>query len=147
MARMHSRKRGRSGSTRPLSKRPPSWMKLTPDEVESLVVRYAKEGNSPSVIGVLLRDQHGVPLVKQATARTIGEILRKHNLRGEVPEDLNNLKNKALRMHRHLQSSRSDKSNTHRLQLIKSKIRRLANYYKSVGRLPKDWSLTYPGVS
>lgn len=147
MARMHSRMRGRSSSTRPLSKRPPSWMKLTPDEVESLVVRYAKEGNSPSVIGVLLRDQHGVPLAKQATGRTVGEILRKHNIRGEVPEDLNNLVNKALRMYRHIQSRRSDKSNTHRLQLIQSKIRRLANYYKSVGRLPKDWSLTYPGVT
>lgn len=143
MARMHSRKRGRSMSKRPLSKRPPSWMKLTPDEVESLVVRYAKEGNSPSVIGVLLRDQHGVPLVKQVTGRTIGEILKKHNITGEVPEDLNNLMNKAIGMYRHLQSNRSDKSNTHRLQLIESKIRRLANYYKLRKRLPETWSTDY----
>ncbi|MEM3922582.1 MAG: 30S ribosomal protein S15, partial [Nitrososphaerota archaeon] len=33
MARMHARRRGKSGSKRPLSKAPPSWVKLTPEAV------------------------------------------------------------------------------------------------------------------
>ncbi|MCX8203629.1 MAG: 30S ribosomal protein S15, partial [Nitrososphaeria archaeon] len=42
MARMHARKRGKSGSKRPISKSPPSWVTATPEEVEELVVSYAR---------------------------------------------------------------------------------------------------------
>ncbi|MEM2697577.1 MAG: 30S ribosomal protein S15, partial [Nitrososphaerota archaeon] len=59
MARMHARRRGKSGSKRPISKLPPSWLKVTPEEVEALVVKYAREGYPPSLIGVILRDRHG----------------------------------------------------------------------------------------
>ncbi len=137
MARMHSSKRGRSGSTRPISKIPPSWVRLTTEEVEGIVVKLAKEGVPPSRIGVILRDQHAVPLVKTLTGKKLLKILRENNLAPAVPEDLANLIEKARRMHRHLSVHRSDGHNIHRLQLVESKIRRLVRFYKREGILPE----------
>ncbi|BAJ50305.1 small subunit ribosomal protein S15 [Candidatus Caldarchaeum subterraneum] len=139
MARMHASKRGKSGSTRPLSKIPPPWLKLMPEEVESLVIKYAKEGMPPSMIGVVLRDQHGVPLVKTVTGKTILQILEENNLKPPVPEDLQNLLEKIRRMRIHLEKNKSDGHNIHRLQLVESKVRRLVKYYKSRGILPLEY--------
>ncbi|RLI51247.1 30S ribosomal protein S15, partial [Candidatus Bathyarchaeota archaeon] len=57
-------RRGKSRSRRPLSKRPPAWCKYSPEEVEAYVIKLTKEENPPSKIGVILRDQYGIPLVK-----------------------------------------------------------------------------------
>lgn len=139
MARMHSSKRGRSGSTRPISKIPPSWVKLTSDEVEGLVVKLSKEGVPPSKIGVILRDQHAVPLVKMITGKKLMRILRENNLAPPIPEDLANLIERSRRMRRHLSNNRTDGHNIHRLQLVESKIRRLVRYYKREGILPENF--------
>lgn len=139
MARIHARKRGKSGSKRPISKLPPSWLKITPEEVEALVVKYAKEGYPPSMIGVILRDKHGIPLVKQVTGKTVKKILEENGLKPEIPEDLANLLERARRMRIHLERHRSDRYNRHRLQLVEAKIHRLVKYYKRVGELPPDW--------
>jgi small subunit ribosomal protein S15 len=139
MARMHTSKRGRSGSKRPLSRLPPSWVKATPDEVEAYVVKLAKEGMKPSMIGNVLRDQYAIPLVKPITGKTIGQILRENNLQPPIPEDLANLLEKVRRMRLHLQTHKSDGHNIHRLQLVESKIRRLVKYYKSRNILPLEY--------
>ncbi|MEM1978063.1 MAG: 30S ribosomal protein S15 [Candidatus Caldarchaeum sp.] len=139
MARMHASKRGKSGSTRPLSKIPPSWVRLTAEEIEPLVVKYAKEGLPPSMIGVVLRDQHGVPLIKPITGKTVLQILEENNLKPLIPEDLSNLLEKIRRMKLHLEKHKSDGHNIHRLQLVESKVRRLLKYYKSRGVLPLEY--------
>jgi small subunit ribosomal protein S15 len=139
MARLHARRRGESGSKRPLSKAPPSWVKLTPEEIESLVVKYAKEGYPPSIIGIILRDQHGVPLVKQVTGKTIKQILKENKLTPQIPEDLENLLRRARRMSVHMGKHKGDRYNRHKLQLVEAKIHRLVKYYKQIGELPQDW--------
>jgi small subunit ribosomal protein S15 len=139
MARMHARKRGKSGSKRPISKTPPSWLAVTPQEVEELVVSYAKSGMTPSMIGVVLRDQHGIPLVKAVAGKSVTKILEERGLLPEIPEDLMHLIERARRMHVHLQQHRSDRYNRHKLQLLEAKIHRLVKYYKRVGKLPKDF--------
>ncbi|MCS7095042.1 MAG: 30S ribosomal protein S15 [Thaumarchaeota archaeon] len=139
MARMHSRRRSRSGSKRPISRSPPSWVTATPEEVEELIVSYARQGMPPSAIGMTLRDQHGIPLVRTITGKSVSQILRERGLSQEIPEDLMNLIERARRMHVHLQNNRSDRYNKHRLQLVEAKIHRLVKYYKRVGRIPKDF--------
>jgi len=141
MARMHARKRGKSRSDRPLSKEPPEWVKMTPEEVEALVVRLAKEGTPPSKIGVILRDLYGVPLVKQITGKSISEILEENKLLPEIPEDLANLIERARRMQLHLSTHRSDRYNRKRLQLVEAKIHRLVKYYSRIGRIPRDFKV------
>ena len=114
---------------------------MSPEEAEALVVKYAKEGVAPSMIGNLLRDVHGVPLVRQLTGKRLSAILRENNVYPEIPEDLASLIERARRMHIHLSTHRSDRYNRHRLQLIEAKIHRLAKYYKRRGMIPEDFKV------
>lgn len=136
---MHSRKRGKSGSTKPIRKTPPSWIKYKPEEVKKLVLKYAKEGKSTSEIGLLLRDVYGIPDVKSITNKKITKILEDNNLSKKIPEDLHNLIEKAIMISKHLEKNKNDKISKRGLQLNESKIKRLVKYYKKKGKLPKDW--------
>ncbi len=138
MARLYSGKRGSSGSTRPVTRRPPSWVKYEPEEVEAIVQKLAKEGNSPSIIGQILRDRYGVPLLAQVTGKRLEKLLPPES-RPRIPEDLENLVKKASSARRHLERNRKDYPNKRDLALIESKIHRLATYYRNIGRLPKEW--------
>lgn len=122
MARLYTSKRGRSGSTRPISKKAPTWCKYTAEEVEELVKKLSREGNSPSTIGVLLRDRYGVPLVKSLTGKTVHELLRDAQQVGSVPEDLNVLVKKANDLRRHLEKNRKDYVNKRSLAMIESRF-------------------------
>jgi len=133
------KEKGKSHSTRPVSRRPPSWCKYTPEEVEALVVKLAKEGHPPSKIGTILRDQYAIPLVKPITGKTITQILKESKLAPPIPEDLQNLLKKAARLYAHLEKHRKDLHNKRALQLVESKIHRLASYYKEKGILPPNW--------
>jgi small subunit ribosomal protein S15 len=138
------RDRGKSHSTRPTRAGPPRWLKLdmTPSDVELLVVELAKKGYSPSMIGIILRDQFGIPLVKQVTGKKVVEILRKHNAAPQIPEDLFNLMKRAVNLRRHLEEHPKDYHSKKGLIEIESKIHRLVKYYKSRGVLPPDWVYT-----
>ncbi|MEM5824679.1 MAG: 30S ribosomal protein S15 [Candidatus Aenigmatarchaeota archaeon] len=113
--------------------------KYSKEEVEKLVVKLAREGYMPSMIGLILRDSYGIPNVKEITGKSILQILEKNDIRLEIPEDLLNLMRRAVRLREHLSIHKKDKSSQRGLILIESKIRRLEKYYKRVGKLPKDW--------
>lgn len=139
MARIHAHRRGRSHSTRPVGNRPPSWCTYKPEEVEALIVKLAREGHPPSEIGIILRDQYGIPLAKPITGKSITQTLKEANLAPRIPEDLANLLERQKQMVRHLKRNRSDKKNVHSLQLLESRIHRLIKYYRRLGRLPPDF--------
>ena len=42
----------------------PQWLKITSDEVKDQIFKLAKKGLTPSQIGVILRDSHGVAQVQ-----------------------------------------------------------------------------------
>ncbi len=132
-------RKGKSHSRRPVSKRAPAWCKYSPEEVEAFVIKLAKDEVSPSRIGLYLRDQYGIPLVKPVVGKSISEILRDGNLKPQIPEDLNNLISKANRLARHIAKNKADSVNKHSLELIVSKVRRLAKYYKNEHVLPENW--------
>jgi small subunit ribosomal protein S15 len=131
--------RGRSRSTRPVSKRPPSWVVYQPDEVKALIINLAKEGKSPSEIGNILRDEHGIPLVKPIVGYGVLQVLQEAGLAPRVPEDLYNLMVRAAQQRRHLERNPKDFGNKRGLQLTESKIYKLTRYYKRRGLLPADW--------
>jgi len=139
MARMHSRKRGKSGSTRPAQPSKPSWLGRKPKEVEMLVVKYAKEGKTTSQIGLCLRDEYGVPSVKLVTGKSIKQILDSKKLLPELPEDMMALLRKAVLIRKHLAENKKDMPGKRGLQLTESKIFRLAKYYKRTNVLPAAW--------
>ena len=134
MARMHSRRRGSSGSERPAVDDPPEWSDVDTDAVEERVVELAEEGHSPSEIGLVLRDEgvQGTPVpdIKLATGKKVTEILAEHDEQPEIPEDLRNLMAKAVRLRDHLAENQTDYQNKRALQNTESKIRRLVDYYR-----------------
>lgn len=67
MGRLHSNGKGISASAIPYSRAPPAWLKTTPDQVVDQICKLAKKGATPSQIGVVLRDSHGVAQVKVVT--------------------------------------------------------------------------------
>jgi len=141
-----SKEKGKSHSTRPAGMEAPKWINYKPEDVENLVINLARRGFLPSMIGIILRDQYGIPLVKTVCGKTITEILRENNLLPSIPEDLNNLIKRAERVKRHLEEHPKDKSSKRGLQLIESKIWRLMKYYKAKGVLPKDWKYEFSGL-
>lgn len=136
---MPKKQKGRSHSIRPVSKRPPGWCRYKPEEVEALVIKLAKEGHAPSKIGTILRDQHGIPLTKSITGKTVTKILKDAGLAPSLPEDLETLMKKAASLHVHLEKNKKDIHNKRALQIIEAKIHKLSRYYKREGVLPPDW--------
>jgi len=139
MARRYSRKKGKSGSTNPSEKKVPSWLRYKGREIELLVVKLAKEGFTPSQIGLHLRDTYGIPDTKLITKKKITQILKEKNLLPEIPEDLMSVIKKSVALMKHLEENKKDKTAKRGLQLTSSRIKRLVNYYKKIGRLPKDF--------
>jgi small subunit ribosomal protein S15 len=143
MARIHARRKGKSGSTHPVDrKKHPDWSSLNPREVESHVIDLAKAGKSTSEIGQILRDQYAVPDIKLATGKKITKILEANDIKLEIPEDLLNLIRTALSLRKHLETNRKDLKNKRNLQLTESKIRRLTKYYQNNKRISGDWKYT-----
>ena len=64
MGRMHTHNHGKSHSIRPIELKKPDWVKMDPKEIEELIIKYAKDGMTSSKIGIKLRDQYAIPLVK-----------------------------------------------------------------------------------
>jgi small subunit ribosomal protein S15 len=139
MARMHSRAKGVSGSTKPVKKVVPGWLKYSAKEAELLVVKYAKDEKKPSQIGILLRDQYGIPDIKLVTGKSVNQILEEKKIKQELPEDFLALIKKSVLLRKHLEVNKKDVSAKRGLQLTDSKIRRLAKYYKKKGILEAKW--------
>ncbi|MEM1524858.1 MAG: 30S ribosomal protein S15 [Nitrososphaerales archaeon] len=139
MARTHSHRRGKSHSTRLASRHIPSWVTYSPDEITALIVKMAKDGLTPSEIGMKLRDEYAIPLVKPILGKSITKVLEENKLLPPIPEDLSNLLRRASRIQAHLKIHKGDRKSIHALELLEAKIHRLSEYYKELGKLPPDW--------
>ena len=81
MGRLHSNGKGISASAIPYSRSVPTWFKSTPDNVVENICKLARKGATPSQIGVVLRDSHGVAQVKVVTGNKILRILKSNGMR------------------------------------------------------------------
>ncbi|WP_049970444.1 30S ribosomal protein S15 [Haladaptatus cibarius] len=146
MARMHTRRRGSSGSDRPVADEPPEWSDVEADDVEDRVVELAEDGYSPSEIGLKLRDEGvtgtPVPNVKLVTGKKVTEILEENDAEPDLPEDLYNLMERAVRLREHVDENPQDKHNKRALQNTESKVRRLVNYYRG-DEVDQDFTYSY----
>jgi len=139
MGRLHTHNHGKSHSIRPIDPKKPDWVKQTNEEIEGLIIKYAKEGMTTSQIGIKLRDQHAIPLVKPIINKGIKEVLIENKLNPEIPEDLNNIVMKAVNLQKHLKENRSDNRNTRSLELVEAKVHRLSTHYKKTGEIDQKW--------
>ena len=115
------------------------WLKLSSEDVKEQIYKLARKGLTPSQIGVILRDSHGVAQVRWVTGNKILRILKAQGLAPKIPEDLYQLIKKAVNIRKHLERNRKDKDSKFRLILVESRIHRLARYYKTRQVLPPNW--------
>lgn len=143
---MHTRRRGSSGSDRPVADEPPEWSDVDVGDVEDRVVELAEQGYSPSQIGLKLRDEGvtgtPVPDVKLVTDKKVTEILEENDAGSDLPEDLENLMERAVRLREHVDENPQDKQNKRALQNTEAKVRRLVNYYRG-DKLDENFTYTY----
>ncbi len=139
MARMYSRKKGKSGSKKPIEKKVQAWVRYKPKEVEMLIVKLAKDGKPASQIGLMLRDTYGIPSVQALLGKSITALLKEKEMQPEIPEDLMALIKKSITLEKHQVANKQDMTAKRGMQLATSKIMRLVKYYKRIERLPQDW--------
>ena len=132
---MHNPGKGISQSSLPYRRSTPTWLKMSPEDVQEQIQKLAKKGLRPSQIGVILRDSHGIAQVRWVTGNKILRILKAKGMAPELPEDLYFLIKKAVNIRKHLEKNRKDKDSKFRLILVESRIHRLARYYKTKRQL------------
>jgi small subunit ribosomal protein S15 len=138
MARLHTRKRGASKSRKPAVKTVPTWVKLSKEDIASLVDKLAREGKTPAGIGQVLRDQYGIPSAKVMTGKRVTKILTEKGSAPKYPADLMSLIRRAVRMQKHIAANKKDTHNRQKLSHVEAKIKRLVKYYRG-NKLPADW--------
>ncbi len=139
MARMYSRKKGKAGSHRPSQPASLLWVRYKDKEIELLITKLAKEGKSPSKIGIILRDTYGIPNIKAIMKKPVTQLLKEKNLLQEIPEDLLSLIKKSIAVHKHVETNKKDETAKRGIILTESSIRRLIKYYKRTGKLASEW--------
>ena len=117
----------------------PEWIAYSNEEIEEFIVKFKREGKSASQIGVILRDQYGIPSVKEVTGEKITQILKRNGQAEEYPEDLMNLIRRAVNIRDHLEENPKDLHGKRGLTIIESRIRRWGRYYAKNGQLPEGW--------
>jgi len=138
MARMYSRKHGKSGSTKPVVKKA-AWVSYKDNEIEALIVKFAKQGKTSSEIGFILRDSYGIPDVKTVLKKKIMDVIKEKKLNKKLPEDLYSLIERDIALMKHLTSNKHDMTAKRGLQLTESKIKRLIKYYKGKGLIENNF--------
>ena len=140
MARMYSRKKGKSGSNKPSSAKKTTWVTYKPKEVEMLITKMAKDGKSPAKIGLALRDTYGIPNAKAMLKKSLKQFMAEKKMLHKVPEDLLSLIRRSIELLKHIEHNKQDQTAKRGLTLTESKIRRLTSYYKKTGELKSEWN-------
>ena len=95
LARMHSRKKGKSRSHKPYVQGSYAWVGTPKDQVLEIIGKLAKEGKSEAQIGQVLRDQYGVPSTKVVLEKSVSGAISAPFGQHTVPPATKNLRNSA----------------------------------------------------
>ena len=103
----------------------PLWVKMKEPELKKVIAALSLK-NSPSKIGMILRDQYGIP-----TTRVFGKKLKEYltELDIHVNEDLENAEKKVINLKEHLKDNITDRSAKHKLQKAQSRLNITQKYF------------------
>jgi small subunit ribosomal protein S15 len=147
VSRIHSGRKGRSGSHRPYPVTKPEWVTVTSEELVGQAIQLSKSGRSAAQIGQQLRDSMGVPSARSVTGKRLEVLLSEAGIRPEIPDDLQALLKRVVHLQRHLETHPKDLANRRGLSLMESRIRRLARYYRQRRRIPETWRYSARGAA
>ncbi|MFA4960612.1 MAG: 30S ribosomal protein S15 [Candidatus Pacearchaeota archaeon] len=103
----------------------PTWVKMKESDLKKIISELS-EKNSPSQIGLILRDQYGVP-----TTKVFGKKLKKYliELGIEKNEDLENAEKKVEKIKEHLKKNITDRKAKHKIQKAQSRLNIMKRYF------------------
>jgi len=109
----------------------PSWVKIKESEFKKIIVELADK-NSPSQIGLILRDQYGIP-----TAKIFGKKLKKYldELGIKKSEKFENAEKKVKGIKEHLKKNINDKKTKHKLQKAQSRLNKTKKYFNRINKI------------
>ena len=112
-----------------MQKEKPLWLKIKIEEVKELALDLSKKGMTPEKIGLVLRDQYGIP-----TTRVFGKKLSQLLNENKELVDLKNLKKKYEKQKIHSAKNKQDKVAQRTTNKTEGKINKLKRYYKKRGK-------------
>ena len=103
----------------------PTWVKMKEPELKKVILELS-EKHAPSQIGIILRDQYGIP-----TAKIFGKKLKAYmkELGINRNEDLENAEKKITNLKEHLKNNITDRSAKHKLQHAQSRLNIVKKYF------------------
>ncbi len=103
----------------------PTWVKMKEPELKKVILELS-ETHAPSQIGIVLRDQYGIP-----TTKVFGKKLKAYlkELGIDRNEDLENATKKVDRIKEHLKDNITDRSAKHKLQHAQSRLNITKKYF------------------
>ena len=137
---MYSGRKGKAGSHKPTEKTVPSWVNYQPKEVEQIIVKLAKQENSASAIGMVLRDSYGIPDARVLLGKRITDVMKEKKVSKKLPEDLIALIKRHILVMKHVEGNKEDLVAWRGIQLTESRIHRLVKYYKKRKLLTPEWT-------
>ncbi len=105
----------------------PSWLKLTEEELKKIIAELAEKYHQPAQIGLVLRDQYGVPSVR-VYGKKLSHYLKELGLKTNA--ELENAERKVERLKAHLKKHITDKKAKHKLQKAQSRLNILRRYFE-----------------
>jgi len=82
-----------------------SWIKTKPEELEKMIIEMAKEGKTPSQIGITLRDKHGIPKAK-ILGKKITQVLKERKI--SFNDDKKQTDNQVEKLKVHISKNKHD---------------------------------------
>ena len=105
----------------------PVWLKYTEDEVKEIILKLAEKSLTSEKIGLILRDQYGIPKTKIYNFK-ISEILKEKE-KFQEPTELN-LQEKLTKIQEHYKKNKQDKKSERALIVAKSKLKKIKDHLK-----------------
>ena len=103
----------------------PSWLKYTEKEVRELILKIAEKEPSSEKIGLILRDQYGIPKSK------IYGIKIKNVIKEKFREpSLVNLENRLQKIINHYKKNKQDKKAERSLIITRAKLKKRKDYHE-----------------
>ena len=103
----------------------PVWLKYTEDEVKSIILKLAEKGLTSEKIGLVLRDQYGIPKTKLYNIK-LSQVLKEKG-KYEEPTVIN-LTRKLEKLTAHNKKHHGDKKTERSLIITKAKLKKRQEY-------------------
>lgn len=103
----------------------PVWLKMSEKEMKKIIVELS-EKHQPAQIGLILRDQYGIP-----TTKIFGKKLKTYLEEAGIntnPE-LENAEKKLEKIREHLKDNITDRKAKHKILKAQSKVNKAKKYY------------------